>query len=97
MGERYKGEKGSTLPPAWHAFVGHYRSESPWVGSTRVVARQGKLWLDGTMPLRPVDAITFRFADPEFCPEWVQFHDVVNGKSRHIKISGEDLFRVSAP
>jgi hypothetical protein len=84
-------------PAAWNAFTGHYHSESPWVGSTRVVARQGALWLDGVTPLRPVDANTFRIAEPEHCPEWVQFLDVVNGKCRHIKVSGEDLWRVDAP
>lgn len=84
-------------PAAWNAFAGHYRSDSPWVGSARVVIREGKLWLDGTTPLRPVDAITFRIAEPEHCPEWIQFLDVVNGKSRHIKISGEDLWRVDVP
>ena len=85
------------VPAAWRAFTGHYRSESPWVGSVRVVARDGKLWLDGVTPLRPVDAITFRVAEPEHCPEWVQFLDVVSGKSRHIKVSGEDLWRVDVP
>lgn len=84
-------------PPAWHAFTGHYRSESPWIGSTRVVARQGALWLDGVTRLRPVSANTFRIAEPEHSPEWVQFLDVVNGKSRHIKVSGEDLWRVETP
>ena len=97
MGEGYKGERTFKHPAAWSAYVGHYRSDSPWVGSTRVIAREEKLWLDGTTPLRPVDAITFRIAEPEHCPEWVQFLDVVNGKSRHIKISGEDLWRVDVP
>lgn len=97
MAEGYSGERKFTYPESWKAFTGHYRSESPWVGSTRVVARDGKLWLDGTTPLRPVDAVTFRIAEPAHCPEWVQFLDVVNGKSRHIKVSGEDLWRVDAP
>jgi hypothetical protein len=97
MGADYKGERTFKHPESWNAFTGHYRSDSPWVGSTRVVAREGRLWLDGTTPLRPVDAVTFRIAEPEHCPEWVQFLDVVNGKSRHIKISGEDLWRVDAP
>lgn len=84
-------------PAAWSAFVGHYHSESPWIGSVRVVMREGKLWLADTTELRQVDPSTFRFADPEHSPEWVQFHDVVNGKSRRIRISGEDLWRVDAP
>ena len=86
-----------TVPAAWSAFTGHYRSESPWIGSVRVVARDGKLWLGGTTMLRPVDANTFRIAEPEHCPEWVRFLDVVNGKSRRLSFSGEDLWRVEIP
>ena len=89
--------KTFTHPDAWNAFTGHYRSDSPWIGSTRVVIRGGRLWLDGTTPLRPVDAVTFRIAEPDYCPEWVQFLDIVNGKSRHIRISGEDMWRVDVP
>lgn len=97
LGAGYTGERTFDHPAAWNAFTGHYRGESAWVGSVRFVAREGKLWYDGTIPMRPVDAITFRLTEPEHCPEWVQFLDVVNGKSRHIKISGEDLYRVDAP
>ena len=89
--------KTASIPASWNAFLGHYRSESPWVGSIRVVARQGQLWLDGTTPLRQGDANTFRIAEPEHCPEWVQFLDVVSGKSRRISISGELLYRVDVP
>jgi hypothetical protein len=78
-------------------FEGHYRSESPWVGSTRVVVRQETLWLDGVTPLRRVGTETFRIAEPEHCPEWVQFHDLANRKYRRIRLSGEDLWRVDAP
>ena len=84
-------------PEEWNAFAGHYHNDSPWMGSTRVVARQGRLWLDGATPLRQVDANTFRIAEPEHCPEWVQFLDVVAGKSRHIKVSGESFWRVDVP
>lgn len=97
MGESYKHESEFTFPDSWRAFPGHYRSESPWVGSTRVLIREGKLWLDGAAALKPVDANTFRFVEPEHSPEWVQFLDVVNGKARRLRISNEDLWRIEAP
>jgi len=92
--EHYSGPRTFDVPDAWRAFEGHYRNEDPWTGSGRIVLRQGKLWVNGTAALRPVDANTFRFADPEYNPEWVQFLDVVNGKARHVKVSGTDLWRV---
>jgi hypothetical protein len=57
--------------------------------------RQGKLWLNGTTPLRQVDAATFRLADSEHNPEWLQFLAVVNGRAQHVKLSGYDLWRVA--
>ena len=97
MSDRYAGERTFDYPEAWKAFVGHYRNEDPWVGSIRIVMRQGKLWAGGTGALRPIDANTFRFAEPEHNPEWIQFLDVVNGRAQRIKISGYDLWRVLAP
>ncbi len=95
FGSGYSGERTFTHPEAWRAFVGHYRNEDPWVGSLRVVMRQGKLWLNGTTPLRQVDATTFRLADSEHNPEWLQFLAVVNGRAQHVKLSGYDLWRVA--
>jgi hypothetical protein len=94
--ERYTGPRTFEQPKAWSAFVGHYRNDSPWIGSFRVVARKGKLWLDGIMPLEAKDETTFRLADSSHNPEWIQFRSVVNGKARHLKFSGEDFWRVDA-
>jgi hypothetical protein len=89
--------KPDSHPESWNAFVGHYHNDSPWMGSIRIVARQGKLWADGATALRQVDANTFRIAEPDYCPEWIQFLDVVGGKSRHVKVSGESYWRVEIP
>jgi CubicO group peptidase (beta-lactamase class C family) len=96
MSPHYSGERSFAVPDAWRAFTGHYRSEDPWMGSMRIVARQGKLWVGGTTPLRQVDAITFRFADSGHNPEWIRFLDIVQGKAQHVKLSGYDLWRVAA-
>jgi len=92
----YAGPRNFNTPNSWDAFTGHYRNDSPWIGSFRVVRRKGKLWMDGSMPLAPIDANTFRLADSQFNPEWIRFLDVANGKSMHLKFSGEDYWRMDS-
>ncbi|MGH9905478.1 MAG: serine hydrolase domain-containing protein, partial [Pyrinomonadaceae bacterium] len=41
--ERYAGVKNFEYPKEWDTYIGHYRSDSPWYGSTRVVVRKGRL------------------------------------------------------
>lgn len=48
------------------------------------------------MPLELMDVNTFKLADSPYNPEWIRFLDVVNGKSMHLKLSGEDYWRVDA-
>ena len=73
--------------------MGHYRNESPWVGSTRIFVFKGKLMADGVELEPRLDGL-FILQDEEHSPEWIRFGDVVNGKSMHAKFSGEDLWRV---
>jgi D-alanyl-D-alanine carboxypeptidase len=94
--KQYAGPRDFTRRTEWDAFVGHYRNDSPWIGSLRVVLRKGGIWLDGILPLDPVDVNTFKLADSPYNPEWIRFLDVVNGKSMHLKLSGEDYWRVDA-
>jgi hypothetical protein len=96
VNQQYSGPRKFDYPREWDAFVGHYRNDSPWIGSFRVVQRKGRLWLDGSLPLEPGNANTFRLADSPYSPEWIQFLSVVNGKSMHVKLSGEDFLRVDA-
>jgi hypothetical protein len=44
--------------------------------------------MNGNTVLRQVDANTFRFAEPDYNPEWLQFLDIANGKAQHVKLSG---------
>lgn len=94
--QSYSGPRNFTYPKEWDAFTGHYRNDSPWIGSFRVVQRKGKLWLDGSLPLEAIDGNTFRLADSKYNPEWIRFLAVVNGRSMHLKLSGEDFWRVDA-
>ena len=93
----YTGPRTFEYPREWDAFAGHYRNDSPWIGSLRLLRRKGKLWLDGAVPLDAVNGNTFRLAEPPHNPEWIQFLDLVDGRSMHLKFSGEDFWRVEAP
>jgi D-alanyl-D-alanine carboxypeptidase len=95
---KYSGPRTFSAPAAYEQYVGHYRNDEPWTGSTRVVLRKGKLWLDGVVPLEQ-DAQApnlFHFRDEPTNPEVVRFLHVVNGKAQMIKISGTDLWRMAA-
>lgn len=94
---KYSGPRKFDYPAAWNEYVGHYRNENPWIGSTRVVIRKGKLMLDGAVPLEPGDDGVFHLRDEEHNPEWVKFGESVNGKVMRLKFSGEDFWRVMAP
>jgi len=91
---RYTGPKQFAYPKEWDSYVGHYRNENPWVGSTRILIRKGRLMLDGTTPLEKGDGDLFYLRDEEHNPEWIIFGEIVNGKCMRIKMSGEDLWRV---
>ena len=93
--EKYTGPKKFDYPKEWDAYVGHYRNESPWIGSTRIVIRKGTLMIDGTLPLRP-DGDLFRLDDSPRNTEWIRFGEVVNGRCMRIRFSGSDLWRVFA-
>jgi D-alanyl-D-alanine carboxypeptidase len=80
----------------WDAYTGHYRNESPWNGSVRIVIRKGKLMVDGVVPLEPGTDGAFNLCDEESNTEWIRFYDVVNGKAMRIKYSGDDFWRVYA-
>jgi CubicO group peptidase (beta-lactamase class C family) len=94
LGSKYSGPRDFPYPKEWDGYTGHYRNESPWLASTRVLIRKGKLWLDGVTPLEEGTGGMFYLRDDEHSPEWVQFFDVVNGKAMRLKLSGEDLWRV---
>jgi D-alanyl-D-alanine carboxypeptidase len=91
----YAGPDTFSHPEEWDAYVGHYRNESPWVGSYRIVVRKGRLWLDGTTPLE-ADGKLFRLRDDPHNTEWIRFGHVVNGRCMRIRLSGTDLWRVAA-
>jgi CubicO group peptidase (beta-lactamase class C family) len=91
---KYRGEIQFDAPRQWASFVGHYRNENPWIGSIHIVLREGKLWIDGMMPLEAAGD-RFNLRDEPHSPEWIQFGEVVNGRCMRLKFSGEDMWRVA--
>ncbi len=93
----YDGPRAFPKLSQHESFVGHYRSDSPWLRSTRIVVRKGKLWINGTAPLEPIGEALFRLGGDPFSPDVVEFLHVVNGKALLLKINGGDQWRVETP
>lgn len=93
-GPALRGPCEFNAPDEWRHFVGHYRNEDQWIGSHRIVLRQGRLWLDGTIPLELLPDGRFYLRDEPSNPEWISFSDIVNGCAMRMRLSGADLQRV---
>jgi D-alanyl-D-alanine carboxypeptidase len=96
VNDGYSGPTDFQTPKHYEAFVGHYRSDSPWSRSTRIVLRQGKLWEGGTTPLEPIGAALFR-PGGEPTPDVLEFLEVADGKALLLKVNGSDQWRVDVP
>ncbi|HKZ78021.1 MAG TPA: serine hydrolase domain-containing protein [Pyrinomonadaceae bacterium] len=93
--ERYTGPKTFTYPKAWNAYAGHYRSDSPWYGSTRVVIRKGQLLLEGDQPLTEINSGLFQPEGEDI--ERIAFDTIVDGHAFHVNYSGIDFYRTTTP
>ena len=91
---KYNGPRTFTYPKEWERYVGHYRNESPWIGSSRIVLRKGKLMSDGLVVLEPGEDGMFILQDEENSPEWIRFDAIVNERAMRLKFCGEVLWRV---
>ena len=95
--ERYTGPRTFEYPKEWDAYVGRYRHDSPWYGSTRVVLRKGRLWLDGEQPLYASGPDTFRTAAEGPSPERIKFEEVSGGRAMRMNFSTVPFFRTFTP
>jgi CubicO group peptidase (beta-lactamase class C family) len=91
----YSGPQEFDHPKEWQQYAGHYRNESPWFGSVRIVLRKGQLLIDGVIPLEQ-QGDYFYLRDEADNPEWIRFGEIVNGRCMRIKFSGSDFWRVAA-
>ena len=95
---KYTGQRDFPIKAGYEKLIGHYRNDDPWIGSTRVVLRKGKLWLDGIVPLEESknDPMLFHLRDEPTSPEVLRFMHIVDGHARMIKLSGDTLWRLEA-
>ncbi len=94
---KYTGPTSFQAPAEYEAYAGHYRSDSPWTRSMRIVIRKGRLWANGNTPLEPIGGGLFRVGSNSFSPDVVEFLEVVNGKALLLKTNGSDQWRVDVP
>jgi hypothetical protein len=96
-GSRYKGPRTFEHPQEWDAYVGRYRHESPWYGSSRVVLRRGALWLDGEQRLHALPDGSFSLGAPADTPERVRFTHVHGGRALRMNLSTVEYHRTYMP
>ena len=94
--ERYSGSKKFEYPKAWEAYTGHFHSDSPWYGSTRIVIRKGQLLLGGDQPLAEVSPGVFRF-DGDTGVDRITFDTILDGRAIHANVAGIDFYRTFTP
>jgi hypothetical protein len=91
------------MPEEWQAFVGKYRSYSPWCSYFEVFARKGRLMaLTPQLDEEPGSGhVLTEMAPAVFCmgpdpsPEIIHFQDVVDGRALRAVWSGHPFFRTS--
>ena len=96
LGAKYNGPKTFETKKEWEAFAGHYHSDSPWYGDTRVVLRKGQLFMDGVQPLVPRGDGKFGIGEPEG-PDWISFESIVDGRAMRMNFSGIIFRRTFTP
>jgi hypothetical protein len=89
----YDGPKTFQPPEEFAAYAGHYRSGSPWGGDARVFVQKDKLTISGS-PLTEIGKSIFRAGEEPWSPETAEFYYYVEGKTRLLKLSGIDFWRI---
>jgi len=99
--KRFAGPTNFDYPKEWEAYVGHYRSNSPWLSNFRIALRKGALALiypDGTEePMTLVKDNLFRVGEKAHGPERIRFDSLVNGQALRTNLSGQVYYRAFTP
>jgi D-alanyl-D-alanine carboxypeptidase len=94
----FHADHPQTEPPAGSTalsgYAGQYYSESPWLGSARVVLRRGQLWWGGSAVLVPCGDRTFRIGPDSSSPDTLEFVNLVDGQARGLTYAGGVFKRV---
>jgi CubicO group peptidase (beta-lactamase class C family) len=95
--DRYKGARNFDYPKEWDAYAGRYRHESAWYGSTRIVLRRGRLWLEGEQELVALPDGSFSIGPPEETAERIRFLDTGGGRALRMNVSSTIYYRTYMP
>jgi hypothetical protein len=95
--EKYAGPKTFDYPNEWDAYTGHFYSDNPWYGSTRIVIRKGQLLLEGLLPLSQISAGVFKPAGDPGDADRIVFDRMTNGQAMHMNYSGIEYDRAFTP
>jgi len=79
--------------PEMARLAGTYINDSPWLGTSVVVERGGKLWLGTETPLAPIGKNLWRAGEESWSPERASFADLMNGKPQTLVLSGVEFAR----
>jgi hypothetical protein len=95
---RYAGSRVDPTTPEMRKLQGTYRCDDPWIGTTRIVARRGQLWMqtywEGPVPLVADGPHTYRLYAPEV-PDVVRFDAFVDGQPQVLWTWGVPVARSS--
>src|SRR2546421_12501299 len=86
-------------PPAWRAYLGHYRAHNAWATNLRVVAAGGRLvfgwdcYHSERHPLAPLADAEFRVGAQAWSPERLRFDTLVDGRAQRAVLSGAAFYR----
>ncbi len=89
----YEGPRSFPVPADYDLYTGHYFSDSPWGGDAVVFVLKGRLFVGGSQ-LTPLGNHVFRIGDEEWNPDVAVFYRIFQGKTRGLRVSGLDFWRV---
>ncbi|MFW9914276.1 MAG: serine hydrolase domain-containing protein [Candidatus Thorarchaeota archaeon] len=89
-------------PEEWEWYIGHYRSQNPWLPSIRIIVRKGKLLavFPGNVDsesyeatLIQIDYATFSIGEEIPSPEYIKFDTIVSGSTLRLTYTGNVYYR----
>lgn len=91
----YKGPRDFPPNSEFMRLTGHYRADSVWASSVKVVWAKGQLLADGVLPLVSIGGSLFRAGSESWSPETAEFLHFVDSVPQLLRLSGSDFWRVT--
>src|SRR5205823_5573150 len=90
-----QGSGAQLLPPnpALGRLTGRYVNDSPWVGTSIIVERGGKLWIGTETPMTKIGDNLWRVGEESWSPERASFANFIDGRPQTFIFSGEKFLR----